>query len=178
MTLRLLVVLPLAALLAGCGGTEHEDLKEWMREQAQGLKGKPPAIPKVVELPPVSYQSDALLPPFSPAKIVTVEAVADKSAPDRDRPRQPLESFALEDLRVTGTIIDRRMPVALVQPPPPNKPKYVTVGEFMGQNFGRVVSITHCRVVIVETVKDNNGAWMERDVVKDLSKQGGKECEN
>ena len=175
---RLLYILPAVLLLSACASEEHEDLKEWMKEQSQGLKGEQPAIPKVVELPPVSYQSDGLMAPFSVAKIITVEAVADKSAPDRDRPRQPLESFSIEELRVTGVIIDRKMPIALVQPPPPNKPKYVTVGEFMGQNFGRVVSITNCRVKIVETVKDTNGAWMERDVVKDLSKQGGKECDN
>lgn len=159
-------------LLAGCSGTEHEDLKQWMQEQAKGMKGRVPPLPEIKPFPPVSYQGIALVPPFASAKIVTADAAADKSAPDRGRPRQPLENFPIEDLRVTGIIIDGKTPYALVQTPSPNKPKPVKVGEYMGQNFGRITEITKDGVTVVETVKDTNGAWTDREVSKRVPRDG------
>ena len=165
----------LAALALGaCSTAEHEDLKAWMQEQSQGMKGKVPKLPEVKPFPAVSYAGLTLTPPFSQAKIVSAEAVADKSAPDRDRPRQPLESFPLEDLRLTGVIVDRGTTYALIQPPPPNKPKHVKVGEFMGQNFGRVTEISKEGMTVIETVKDTNGAWTDREVVKPVPGRGGR----
>lgn len=161
-------------LLTGCSNTEHEDLKEWMREQAQGFKGKVAPLPEIKAFPAVEYNTEKLVAPFSNLKIVTSEAVADKTAPDRDRQRQPLENFPLEDLRVSGVIIDSKVPWALVQPPPPNKPKHVTVGEFMGQNFGRITQITTDGVTVIETVKDTNGAWTDREIVKPVPRRGGR----
>jgi type IV pilus assembly protein PilP len=81
-------------------------------------------------------------PPFSPAKIVTLDVSADKSAPDRTRPQQPLEAFPIEDLRVMGIIMAGSVPYALIQTPPPNKPKHVRVGEYMGRSFGKITAIT------------------------------------
>jgi type IV pilus assembly protein PilP len=161
-------------ILAGCSNAEHEDLKAWMREESKGFKGKVAPLPQIKAFDAVAYDAGKLVAPFSNVKIVTSEAVADKTAPDRDRQRQPLENFALEDLRVTGVIIDSNIPWALVQPPPPNKPKHVTVGEFMGQNFGRITQITTDGVTVIETVKDTNGAWTDREIVKSVPRRGGR----
>jgi type IV pilus assembly protein PilP len=151
-------------VLAGCGAPEHSDLKQWMQEQTKTMKGKIPPLPEIKPFPAVSYDGTALIPPFSSVKIISTEVAADKAAPDRDRPSQPLENFPLEDLRVSGIIVDGKVPHALIQTPPPNKPKHVRVGEFIGQNFGKITSITRDSVVVVETVKDANGAWVEREV--------------
>lgn len=159
-------------LVSACSTVEHEDIKNWMREQAKDMRGKVTPLPQIQPFPAVAYESEALLTPFSNAKIVNAEPAADKSAPDRDRPRQPLENFALEDLRVTGAIVDAKFPIALIQPPLPNKPKHVTVGEFMGQNFGRITKITKDGITVIETVKDSNGAWTDREIVKSVPKQG------
>jgi type IV pilus assembly protein PilP len=167
------LIVPLL-LLSACSTVEHEDIKNWMRDQAKDMRGKVTPLPQIKPFPAVAYEAEALQTPFSTAKIVTAEASADKSAPDRDRPLQPLENFALEDLRVTGTIMNPKFPIALIQPPPPNKPKHVTLGEFMGQNFGRITQITKDGITVIETVKDSNGAWTDREVIKSVPKQGGR----
>jgi len=159
-------------LLAACGAPEHKDLKEWMQEQTKTMKGKVPPLPEIKPFPAVSYEGATLTPPFSSTKILATEAVADKTTPDRDRPRQPLESFPLEDLRVTGIIFDGKVRHALIHTPPPNKPKHVRVGEFVGQNFGKITSITHDSVIVIETVKDTNGAWVEREVSLVVPREG------
>jgi type IV pilus assembly protein PilP len=153
----------LLLLLAGCASEEHEDIKEWMREQSKEMRGRVSPLPEITPFPPVAYEGASAVSPFSPGKIVTLDAALDKTAPDRDRPLQPLEIFPLEDLKVVGVILSGKSPRALIQTPPPNKPKSVRVGEFMGQNFGKIVAITKDGVTVRETVKDINGAWVEQE---------------
>lgn len=168
----LLLLLPL--LLLGCAAEEHQDLREWMREQARGMKGKVAPLPEIAAFPVVAYETETLTPPFAPGKIVTQEAVADKTAPDRSRPQQPLENFPLEDLKVMGIIMAGNVPYALIQTPPPNKPKHVRVGEYMGRSFGKITAITRDSVTVVESVKDVNGAWVAQEKVLMVPKEGGR----
>ncbi len=157
------LTLLLSLLLLGCAAEEHQDLREWMREEAKGMKGKVAPLPEITAFPVVAYETETLTPPFSPGKIVTLDVSADKSAPDRSRPQQPLEAFPIEDLRVTGIILAGTVPYALIQTPPPNKPKHVRVGEYMGRSFGKITEITSEAVTVVETVKDANGAWVSQE---------------
>ena len=113
-----------------------------------------------------------MTPPFAPGKIVTLDVSADKSAPDRSRPQQPLEAFPIEDLRVMGIIMAGSVPYALIQTPPPNKPKHVRVGEYMGRSFGKITAITSEAITVLETVKDANGAWVSQERQLAVSKGG------
>jgi type IV pilus assembly protein PilP len=65
-----------------------------------------------------------------------------------------------------------KSPYALIQTPPPNKPKNVRVGEYIGQNFGKIMAIDKDGVTVRETVKDINGAWVEQEKTLSVSKQG------
>lgn len=159
---RLVLVFSLIGL-AGCASEEHQDIKEWMREQSKDMRGRVPPLPEIKPFPPVAYEAESMISPFSPGKVVTIEAVLDKTAPDRNRPVQPLESFPLEDLKVAGVILSGAVPYALIQTPPPNKPKHVRVGEYMGQSYGKIIAITREGVTVRETVKDANGAWVEQE---------------
>ncbi len=150
-------------LLLGCAAEEHQDLREWMREEARGMKGKVAPLPEITAFPVVAYETEALMPPFAPGKIVTLDISADKSAPDRTRQQQPLEAFPIEDLRVMGIIMAGAVPYALIQTPPPNKPKHVRVGEYMGRSFGKITAITSEAITVLETVKDANGAWVSQE---------------
>jgi type IV pilus assembly protein PilP len=162
----------LVLLLAGCAAEEHQDLREWMRDEAKGMRGKVAPLPEITAFPVVAYETETLVPPFSPAKIVTLDVSADKSAPDRTRPPQPLEAFPIEDLRVMGIITAGAVPYALIQTPPPNKPKHVRVGEYMGRSFGKITAITPEGVTVVETVKDANGAWVSQERQLNVPKGG------
>jgi type IV pilus assembly protein PilP len=161
-------------LLLGCASEEHQDLRQWMRDEAKGMKGKVTPLPEITAFPVVSYETEMLTPPFAAGKIVTLEAAVDKSAPDRTRPQQPLEIFPLEDLRVTGVIMAGSIPFALIQTPPPNKPKHVRVGEYMGRNFGKITAITREGITVLESVKDANGAWVAQEKLLIVPKEGGR----
>jgi type IV pilus assembly protein PilP len=169
---ELLFLCPL--LLLGCAAEEHQDLREWMREEAKGMRGKVAPLPEITAFPVVAYETETLTPPFAPGKIVTLEAVADKTAPDRSRPQQPLEIFPLEDLKVVGVIMAGTVPYALIQTPPPNKPKHVRVGEYMGRSFGKITAISRDGLTVRETIKDANGAWVEQERTLMVPQGGGR----
>jgi type IV pilus assembly protein PilP len=145
-----------------------------MREETKSMRGKVTPLPEITAFPVVAYETETLTPPFAPGKIVTLEAVADKTAPDRTRPQQPLEIFPIEDLKVVGIISAGAVPYALIQTPPPNKPKHVRVGEYMGRSFGKITAISKEGITVLETVKDANGAWVEQERKLDVPKEGGR----
>ncbi|MCE9569298.1 MAG: pilus assembly protein PilP [Rhodocyclales bacterium] len=161
-------------LLLGCATEEHQDLRAWMREEAKSMKGRVAPLPEITAFPVVAYETETLTPPFAAGKIVTQEAVADKTAPDRSRPKQPLEIFPIEDLKVVGIIMAGAVPYALIQTPAPNKPKHVRVGEYMGRSFGKITAISRESVTVLETVKDPGGAWVEQEKVLMVPKEGGR----
>lgn len=167
-----LLLMPL--LLLGCAAEEHQDLRQWMRDEAKDMKGKVAPLPEITAFPVVSYETETMTPPFAAGKIVTQVVAADKTAPDRTRPQQPLEIFPLEDLKVTGVIMAGTVPYALIQTPPPNKPKHVRVGEYMGRNFGKITAISNEGITVLESVKDANGAWVAQEKLLIVPKEGGR----
>jgi type IV pilus assembly protein PilP len=160
--------------LAGCGGETQTELKEWMREEAKNMRGKVPPLPELTPFPPVSYDGRSSIVPFSAQKIVSTEPVAERLGGDVERPREPLENFALEELRVAGVIVRAGVSYALISPPAPNKPRHITVGQYMGKNSGRVASISTEEIRVIEAAKDNNGVWLEREIIKPVPRQGDK----
>ena len=164
----------LAVSIAGCGGEAQTELREWMREEAKSMRGKVPPLPELTPFPPVAYDGRSLIVPFSPQKIVSTEQAAERLGGDQERPREPLETFALEELRVAGVIVRAGVSYALISPPAPNKPRHVTVGQYMGKNSGRVVAITTEEIRVLEATKDNNGVWLEREIIKPVPRLGEK----
>jgi type IV pilus assembly protein PilP len=162
----------------GCSTAEHEDLKGWMNDQAKGMKGKVPPLPEIKPFPVVSYEAEKALSPFSSSKVLNAEMVRDQATPTSDRPREPLENFPIDELQLTGIVFDSKKNSfkAIVQTPQPNKPLAISVGAFLGKDFGKVIAIDHCKVSIEETVKDTNGVWTPRPHIMKLSKAGGRAC--
>lgn len=160
-------------LLAGCGASEHADITEWMQEQTQNMKGKVTTPPPLYTPPIVAYSATDRVSPFSMAKVNTREGgVVDKSGPGANHVAEYLESFPLESLKLIGVITYNDRVYALIQTP--EKPKHVTVGGYIGQNYGKIVAITKNEVKIVETVKDANEMWVKKEKSLYLQGEGDK----
>jgi type IV pilus assembly protein PilP len=81
-------------------------------------------------------------------------------AAELNRRREPLEAFELETMAMAGTLLRQGRAVALVSV---DKMLYqVRVGDYMGQNNGRVVKIEEGRIELREVVQDASGEWVER----------------
>lgn len=154
----------IALALAACGGDEHQDLKQWMAEASQGMRGRVQPIPEIKPFPVVSYDAGDLLDPFSPSKAMPEKRASGGGIqPDFDRPREPLEAYPLESLRMVGVVSKSKTLYALIQVD--NMIHQIRTGNHLGQNFGVVSSITEAQVNVKELVQDPSGQtadWVER----------------
>ncbi|MDP2640556.1 MAG: pilus assembly protein PilP, partial [Betaproteobacteria bacterium] len=118
--MRNLAIITAVMFLAACGGDEHQDLKEELKTIAKDLRGRVDALPVVKPYEPVPYQAFDLADPFGAAKIELAIGAAVKSrgganAPDAARPKEPLEAYPLESLKMVGTLSQKGVNYALVR---------------------------------------------------------------
>jgi len=88
--------------------------------------------------------------------------------PDSSRPKEPLEEFALDSLKMVGTLGLGNRQAALIMDP--NKVTHrVYVGQHLGQRDGRVIGIESGRIVLMELTSDKAGGWEQVQTVVNLS---------
>lgn len=149
--------------LTACSGGEHEDLKQWMAESTKDLVGKVPPLPEIKPFPVVAYDAINLVSPFAPSRIEPDKRPVSTGfgpRPDLNRRKEPLEAFPLESLKMVGSMIQGAVKQAIVQA---DKSTYqVKAGNYMGQNFGVITSVTETEITLKELVEDSNGDWSER----------------
>lgn len=159
-------------VLPGCGGSEHDDIKQWMDESSRDLRGRVQPMPELKPFPIVSYDAEKELDPFSQARIEPERKEGSGGKlPDFDRPKEQLEGFPLESLQFTGIVSKEKgkQRHALIQAD--GVVYQVRVGNYLGQNFGRVIEISDTEVILKETVKDPSGQtndWVERQAALQL----------
>jgi type IV pilus assembly protein PilP len=162
------IVVAGSLLLAGCG-EQHSDLKQFVQESENLPRGRIPPLPEVKPYEPVSYNAFDLLDPFVPRKIEPPKGGAGGGGiqPDFNRRKEPLEAFPLENLKMVGMLHQNRVTHALVRTPDNNVYR-VRAGNYMGQNFGRIVSVTESAILLKEIVQDSGGSWEEREQTMQL----------
>ena len=147
----------LAALSAGCDG-DFEDLHALTREATPTSAAKAPAPPARLASP--GYRAADKRSPFAPAE--TLSNTPDGAgAPERNRAKEPLESYSLDQLRMVGTLATEDAVFALVRDPA-GATRRVALGDYLGMNHGRVVAVREADIGLVETVRDGAGGWMQR----------------
>ena len=169
------LVMALGLFIAACGGGEHQDLKEELKKLTAGLRGKVSPLPVVKPYEPVAYKAFDLPEPFDSSKIELVTKAASSGGglkPDLNRPKEPLEAFPLESVKVVGVLQQAKQTFALVRA---DATVYrVKAGNYMGQNFGLVTGITESEVQLRELIQDASGDWTERVSTLQLQEAGGK----
>jgi len=171
-------ILALAAagiILAGCFGEEFGDLKAELKEKTKDLRGKIDPLPVVKPYEPVPYKAFDQADPFSTAKIELVTKSASSGGgglkPDFNRPKEPLEAYPLESLKMVGVLQQKKANFALVKA---DTGLYrVKVGNYMGQNFGLITTISENQIQIRELIQDATGDWTERQSTLQLQEVGG-----
>lgn len=179
---RLFSVALLSGVLAACSGGDHEDLRQWMKENTKDLRGNIPKLPEVKPYEPIAYDTEAMLDPFKPSKIEPESknrqgaGKAGGMQPDfdaREIRNSVLEKYPLESLKMIGYMNLNGRPIAVIQAE--QSVKQVRVGEYMGLDFGMVTQISEGEVTVREMVQDSAGDWMERTNSLYLQgKEGGK----
>jgi type IV pilus assembly protein PilP len=163
-----LLILASVAALTGCLGEKNSDLKAWMVEQSEGLRGKVEPLPEVRPYQPFTYDAFGLPDPFKPSKMeLAKKAGSSGLAPNTNRVKEVLENYDLEKLRMVGTLQQGKTVQALIKAPDGNLYR-VRVGSYMGQDFGMVTQVTETEVSLKEIVEDSGGDWVERTTTLSL----------
>ena len=157
--IRLLLVTSLGACLAACSGKDAE-LDQFIAQTKQEPGGGVQPLPDVRPYESFVYAAQTLRSPFvagMPASATATTGVR----PDQNRPREFLEQFSLDTLKMVGTLRFGGAMYGLVQ----TKDKLVhrvIVGNYIGQADGRISEITPSKIVLTEIVPDGLGGYIER----------------
>lgn len=151
----------LAALLAlgGCSGGMDE-----LQQRVAEIKNRPgeriEPLPEIKPYESFVYSASTLRSPFIPSAPARSD-VANAVRPDVKRPREFLEQFPLDTMRMVGTLQHEGRNYGLVQGRD-GLVHRVLPGNYIGQNDGRVVSITSTKISIIEIIPDGIGGYIER----------------
>lgn len=163
-----LLLVALCGILAACAGGDHEDLRQWIQENAKDLRGNIPKLPEVKPYEPVAYNGGILLDPFNSGKIEPESKGQLRSGKNGLEPdfearalrNGLLEKYPLESLKMIGYLDINRRSVAVIQAE--QQVRQVKVGEYIGLDFGMVTQISDREVKIRELIEDPAGGWSER----------------
>ncbi|WP_353158347.1 pilus assembly protein PilP [Salinisphaera shabanensis] len=150
----------LCLVLAGCGGDDR-DLQNFVAEVKQRPAAPIEPIPEIAPYTPYTYEPDGRRIPFTPTTPRREVNRNNDLAPDADRPREALEAFPLDSLRLVGTISSRGVTYALIQAPD-GVVYRVTRGAHLGQNYGEIDGISDNGVLLTEIVPDGLGGYIRR----------------
>jgi type IV pilus assembly protein PilP len=81
--------------------------------------------------------------------------------PDPNRPREFLEQFPLDTMHMVGTLSVNGGTFGLLQTAD-GLIHRVSVGNHIGQNYGRIMSISESEISLVEVIPDGLGGYLER----------------
>ena len=168
---RLLTSILFFLALPGCGTEGHDDLREFMDKTGKDGASKIEPLPEVKKLDVFEYQPADLLDPFMARNL---RPTAKGIQPELDRPRQPLEEFPLDALRLVGTMKKAKQPVRAVIKDPKGTLHTIQVGGRLGQNYGKVVSINEDGMEIKELMQDAGGEWNETKAMMSMAEGAAK----
>jgi type IV pilus assembly protein PilP len=161
-------MLAVVAILAGCGSSKEDGIRQWMVEERNQTRPKVAPIPEPKQFKPEAYVNAAAIEPFSNQKLTQAlkrdsAQVASNGAlvaPELARRKEPMEAFPLDVMKLVGSIIRAGQPVALVKVD--SLLYQVKLGNYLGQNYGKVTKISETEVTLREIVQDAVGEWIER----------------
>lgn len=161
-SMKYLSIFMCLGLLAACSN-EQDDLRAWIEQ----VKTK--AVPISPELDPLKeyivqpYMSANLLSPFSSNRIGKAQL---ETPPDGARAREPLEMVGLETMRYIGLM---KSPAQKKQSPQvramvlvDGKVYSVKYGQYLGQDYGKIIGINDDEIRLRELVKDGSNEWKEK----------------
>lgn len=154
--------------LASCGGEQYSDLRQFVKDSDNLPRGRIPPLPDVKPYEPFNYDAYELIDPFKPRKIEPPRNAGGSGVrPDPNRRREPLEAYPLENLGMVGTLQQRQDIYGLIRTPDNNLFR-VKPGNYLGQNYGRIVAIGDTTIKLREIVQDPSGNWEEKDQLLQL----------
>lgn len=160
-----LALLGLCGLMLSACGDPHAELQEWMDQQRREARPRVSPLVPPRRFDPQPYVGQQVTEPFSVQKLQVALARETRQpnsllAAEMKRRREPLEAYPLDALMMVGSVAKAGSQTGLLRAD--NLLYQVKVGEYVGQNYGRIIRITETEIVLREIVQDTVGEWIER----------------
>ena len=172
-----LMVAFIPTALLGCGASTEDELRQWIKDQRTQTHPRVAPIPEPKQFKPESYAQGGSVEPFSREKLA--QALKRDSAqtssnvalisPELARRKEALEGFPLDAVMMVGSLTKEGRPVALIKVD--NLLYQVRPGNYLGQNYGRVMKISETEITLREIVQDAVGEWVERPTTLQLQER-------
>lgn len=151
------------SLLAGCESSDMSDLKAYTDSVKNKPKGPVKPLPEIKPMPPYVFNTEDFRDPFGTAERDDTQNPSENNGlrPDVNRPKEELEAYALETLRMVGTLEQNKVLWGLIKAPDSTIHR-VKSGNYLGKNYGKIVNISADRIDILEIVAEGTNQWREK----------------
>ena len=163
---RIALVAAVLATVAGCS-SDLDDLQARITEVKSRPGGRIEPLPEVKPYETFSYAATSLRSPFVQGMPATAMAPG-ALRPDFNRPREFLEQFSLDTLRMVGTLRMNGRTYGLIQTQD-GLVHRVLPGNRVGQSDGRITGVEEGKISLIEIVTDGMGGFIERPAAIALS---------
>jgi len=150
--------------LAGCAG-DLEELQAWTEAKRREAKPSVPKLDPPKKFDPEPYTTAQEIDPYSTQKLTValkqeVRQLNPLLASELNRRKEPLEAYPLDNMIMVGSFARGGQPYALLRVD--SLLYQVKVGDYLGQNYGRITRIGETDLSLREVVQDAAGEWTER----------------
>jgi len=157
---RALLAVAAIAMLTGCTGGKDEDLMSYIDSVKARPGGRIEPLPQIKPYETFRYQAASMRSPFVYNR-PKAKGSSDGVRPLQNRTKEYLEQFPLDTLDMVGVLNKNATQYALLKTSD-GLVHRVVVGNYIGQNEGRVISISQSSVELEELVADGVGTFYKR----------------
>jgi type IV pilus assembly protein PilP len=156
----------ITSMLTGCGSDDFSDLETFIKTEQAKPKGPIEPLPEIKIVEPFVFKPEGLRDPFAPLEqaeqVGNGEDVEGSGLkPDTSRPKEELEAYPLDSLRMVGTVNMQGNLWGLVKASDGTIYR-VQVGNYLGKNYGKIIRIVSDKIEIMEMISDKPGKWREQ----------------
>ena len=161
------------AVLSACAA-DQDELQQWMEQQKREVKPNVEPLSAPKKFNPQPYAALGAVEPFSTQKLTVAlkqEARQPNSllAAEINRRKEPLEAYPIDSMAMVGSVTRNGRPYALLKVD--NLLYQVKQGDYLGQNYGKIIKISETDVAYREIVQDAAGEWIERNSALQLQEK-------
>jgi len=176
---RMATISAFSLLITACGSGAHQDLSRFVADTkaAAAKTSKIDDLPDIQPYETYLFDQNIARNPFAAAVGDNEEVDRGDNVggvqPPRDRRKEPLEAYPLDGLRMVGTLEqeDKLWAIVAVINNDEAGIHRVSLDNYMGQNYGRIVSITEEKIDLIEIIPNGLGGWIEQDSSIALSEE-------
>jgi type IV pilus assembly protein PilP len=154
-----LIIVGMSALLSACS-SDVEELQQKITEVRARRDDRIEPLPELKPYEAFTYSAANMRSPFVPSPPASA-ALANSLRPDQRRSREFLEQFPLDSLRMVGTLEMSGRKYGLVRDTG-GLVHRVLPGQYLGQNDGKVTSVSASKIAVIQIVPDGVGGYIER----------------